>query len=69
MKFIGLIITLIIVESEALPSGAPSFACGDLIPIHSPNQANGPFPYEVDVSAVPAYVPGQSYNSKCVVIQ
>ena len=69
MKFIGLIITLIIIESEALPNGAPSFACGDLMPLHSTNQATGPFPYEVDVSAVPAYVPGQSYNSKFVVIQ
>jgi len=64
MKFIGMIIAVVIIESEALPNGAPSFACDNLIPLHATNQASGPFPYEVDVSAVSAYVPGQSYNSK-----
>ena len=63
MKIVGIIVAFIIIESEALPNGAPSFACSDLTPQHSPNQATGPFPYEVDVSAV-VYVPDQSYSSK-----
>ena len=58
-------------QSEAFPNGAPSIACRDLIPRHAPNQAaDGPFPYEVDLSELAlatygfVYEAGRSYRSK-----
>jgi len=63
-RLIGMIIALIITESEAFRTGAPSFACGSLMPLHAPSQATGPIPYEVVVSEIAAYVPDQSYESK-----
>jgi len=64
VKIIGIIIALFIIESDALPNGAPRSACGDLAPQHSPNKATDPFPYKVDVSEIAAYVPGENYSSK-----
>ena len=71
MKKIAAIVvafTLCSFQAEAFSTGAPSFACGTLIPGHSPNQAgNVPFPYEVDLSAFgsfPCYKGGQNYRSK-----
>ena len=59
---------MILLNAEAFPSGAPSFVCSSLRPIHGPNQAVGPSPYEVDVSAIDCYVPGQTYDSKLCLI-
>ena len=66
IKLIGIIIILVIIESEAFPFGAPSSACSNLVPLHIPSQATGSIPYEVDLSAIATYVPGQSYNSKLI---
>ena len=75
MKKIIMIAVVVLIlyslQTEARPSGAPSSACSDLVPRHSPNQVgNDSFPYEVDLSelAIPSssfgYVGGRRYRSK-----
>jgi len=66
-KLIGIIVTLmLLLNTEAYPSGAPSFVCSSLLPLHAPNQASGPSPYKVVVPET--YVPDQSYDSKLCIM-
>ena len=65
--------------STALPTGAPDIACGSMR-LGGPHTQNGnmeqttPNPWTIDISAFnvlgngTVYIPGQSYNSKLVMI-
>jgi len=68
MREIIVAVTMIIVQIEARPNGAPKGICKsqDFTPQHAPNQASGSIPYVVNVSEITAagYIPGKKYNSE-----
>ena len=46
------------------PTGAPNHACSIMTPLHPPNAASGPVPFNVNISSLDCgYQPGQTYTS------